>query len=176
MAGRQTLGAMHGSRLGAARLTARALLTCLCLIAASAPAAHADEEAEKAAITARLRGFSDAFNARDADRLCDVFSPDLIATIPFAAEANREAICGNLDRLLARSDLRLAYAYPDIREIIIAGDLAVVRVIWTLTVHKGAEQDTTEEAGIDIFRRQPNGRWSIARMAALTMRPNRLLD
>ena len=176
MAGRQTLGATHGSRLGAARLAARALATCACLLSASAPAARADEAVEKAAITARLRGFSDAFNARDADRLCDIFAPDLIATIPFAPEASRAAICGNLERLLARPDLRLDYAYPDIREIILAGDLAVVRVIWTLTVHKGAEQDATEEAGIDVFRRQPDGRWSIARMAALTMRPNRLLD
>jgi len=176
MAGRQTLGATLGSRLGAAPLAARALATCLGLLAASAPAARADEAVEKAAITARLRGFSDAFNARDADRLCDVFAPDLIATIPFAPEASRAAICGNLERLLARPDLRLSYAYPDIREIILAGDLAVVRVIWTLTVHKGAEQDTTEEAGIDVFRRQPDGRWLIARMAALTMRPNRLLD
>ena len=72
--------------------------------------------------------------------------------------------------------MQLHYDYPEIREIIVSGDIAVVRVIWTLTVRKGAEQDATPEGGIDVFRLQPDGRWSIARMAALTMRPNRLLD
>ncbi len=40
----------------------------------------------------------------------------------------------------------------------------------------GAEQDVTEAGGIDVFRRQPDGRWSIARMATYPMRPKRLLD
>ena len=97
MAGRQTLG----SRLGAVSLSAFGLMTCLCLPAV-APSAHADEAADRAAIIARLRGFADAFNARDQARLCDIFAPDLIATIPLAPEASREAICGNLDRVLAR--------------------------------------------------------------------------
>ncbi|MGA2638451.1 YybH family protein [Methylocella sp.] len=174
MAGRRTLWAT----LGATDLSACGLMACLCLLAVTATAlpARADEAADKAAITARLRGFADAFNARDAAGFCDIFAPDLIATIPLAPEASREAICGNLDRLLARPDLRLHYDYPEIREIIVSGDIAVVRIMWTLTVRKGAEQDTTPEGGIDVFRRQPDGRWSIARTATFTMRPNKLLD
>jgi steroid delta-isomerase len=153
-------------------------MTCLCLlaVAATAPSARADAAADKAAITARLRDFADAFNAHDDAGSCDIFAPDLIATFPFAPETSREALCGNLNRQLARPDLRLHYDYPDIREIIVSGDIAVVRIMWTLTVRKGAEQDTTPEGGIDVFRRQPDGRWSIARMATFTMRPNKLLD
>ena len=175
MALRQSLWATFG----AAALAACGRTTCLCLLAIAAAAsspARADEAADKAAIAARLRGFSAAFNARDEAGFCDIFAPDLIATIPFAPEASREAICGNLDRLLARPDLRLHYDDPDIREIIVVGDLAVVRVTWTLTVRKGAEEDPTQESGLDVFRRQPDGRWSIARMAAVTLRPNKLLD
>jgi hypothetical protein len=51
-----------------------------------------------------------------------------------------------------------------------------VRIGWTLTVRKGAEEETTPEAGIDVFRREPDGRWSIARFATFTLRPNRLLE
>ncbi|WP_294541152.1 nuclear transport factor 2 family protein [uncultured Rhodoblastus sp.] len=154
------------------------LLACLCLLAfgLSQAAARADEAADKAAVAARLRGFADAFNARDEARSCDIFAPDLIATAPPRLETGRAAICGNIDRLLARPDLRLHYDDPDIREIIVAGDIAVVRVLWTLTVRKGGAQDRTPEGGIDVFRRQPDGRWSIARMAAFTLRPNKLLD
>ena len=156
----------------------RLLMTCLCVLAVAATPqrAGADEAADKAAITARLRGFADAFNARDEAGSCDIFAPDLIATMPSALERSRESLCGNLDRLFTSADLRLHYDYPDIREIIISGDIAVVRIIWTLTVRKGAEQDTTPESGIDVFRRQPDGRWSIARFATFTVRPNKLLD
>ena len=149
---------------------------CLLALAASVSPARADESADKSAIAARLRGFADAFNARDEPGLCDIFAPDLIATVPPALETGREAICGRIDRLLATPDLRLRYDDPEIREIIVSGDIAVVRVGWTLTVQKGGARESTQEGGIDVFRRQPDGRWSIARMATFTMRPNRLLD
>ncbi len=156
----------------------RLITTCLVLVAmAGTPTpTRADEAADKAAIAARLRGFADAFNRRDEAGLCDIFAPDLIATIPLAPELAREPLCGNLGRLLAQPDLRLHYDDPDIREIIVSGDIAVVRIMWTLTARKGAEQDTTPEGGIDVFRRQPDGGWSIARMATFTMRPNKVLD
>ena len=50
-----------------------------------------------------------------------------------------------------------------------------MRPIWTLTTRKGGEQDVTTEAGIDIFKRQPDGRWSIARFASFTDKPNKNL-
>jgi steroid delta-isomerase len=162
-----------GKRMLKRSLTA---LLCLLTVAAAGAPAHADEAADKAAIIARLRAFPDAFNAKDDAGYCDIFAPDLIGTIPMAPEISRDAICANLKRLLARPDLQLHYDYPDIREIIVSGDIAVVRIMWTLTARKGAEQDTTQEGGIDVFRRQPDGRWSIARMATFTMRPNRVLE
>jgi uncharacterized protein (TIGR02246 family) len=153
----------------------RLLMACFLLVVAAAPLS-ADEAADRTAIAARLRGFADAFNARDAARACEIFAPDLVATIPMTIESSRQSLCGNLERLLARRDLELRYDYPDIREIIFSGDLAVVRIGWTLTVRKGAEEETTPEAGIDVFRREPDGRWSIARFATFTLRPNRLLE
>jgi steroid delta-isomerase len=64
---------------------------------------------------------------------------------------------------------------PDIHEIVVSGDLAVVRLTWTLTTELAGKQDTTTEEGMDVFRRQPDGRWSIARFVAFTTRPNALL-
>jgi steroid delta-isomerase len=148
----------------------------LLAIALSPETARADEAADKAAIAARLRGFADAFNARDEAGLCDIFASDLIATVPPRLETDAAAICGHIDRLLARPDLWLHYDDPDIREIIVSGDIAVVRVLWTLDVEKGGERDSSPEGGIDVFRRQQDGRWSIARMATFTLRPNKLLD
>ena len=84
-------------------------------------------------------------------------------------------MCGNLTTILGRSDIRLHYAVPTIKEIVVSGDIAVVRLTWTLTVERGGATDTTTEEGMDLFRRQPDGRWSIARYLAFTTRPNKLL-
>ena len=138
--------------------------------------AHADGAADREQIAGRLNGFADAFNARDAGEACDLFAPDLVATIPLGADTTREKLCGNLARLLSLKDLQLRYDHPEIHEIIVSGDLAVVRLVWTLTAQKDGISDTTQEGGLDVFRRQPDGRWSIARMAAFPFRPNKILD
>lgn len=48
------------------------------------------------------------------------------------------------------------------------GDLAVVRLIWTLTVTDADNKvaETTKDRGIDIFRRQADGSWKISRYIA----------
>jgi steroid delta-isomerase len=155
---------------------ARALCLGVCLSAAHGSFAFADDEADKMLIADRLNGFSDAFNARNVSEACDLFAPDLVAIIPLGPDIGRDKLCGNLGRLLSMQDLELQYDRPEIREIIISGDIAVVRVVWRLTAKKGNLADTTQEGGLDVFRRQPDGRWSIARMAAVSFRPNKVLD
>ena len=84
-------------------------------------------------------------------------------------------MCENLARVLARTDIRVSYKPPDVHEIIVSGEIAVVRLTWTLTATAQGATDTTTEEGMDIFRRQPDGRWSIARYVAFTTRPNEVL-
>jgi ketosteroid isomerase-like protein len=57
---------------------------------------------------------------------------------------------------------------PTIKEIIVSGDLAVVRLTWTLKVRsEGAPGDViSQDTGLDIFRRQLDGRWKIIRYIA----------
>jgi hypothetical protein len=65
---------------------------------------------------------------------------------------------------------------PAIHEILVSGDLAVVRLIWTLTAEKNGAKDVTTEEGMDVFRRASDGQWSIARYIAFTTRPNAVLS
>ena len=60
-----------------------------------------------------------------------------------------------------------------IKEILVAGDLAVVRLTWTLKVQrKDTPGDiTSDEPGMDIFRRQPDGTWKISRFIAYDASP-----
>jgi uncharacterized protein (TIGR02246 family) len=145
------------------------------LTATAAGPALADPDADKAAIVQRLQQWTAAFNAKDKAGTCDLFAPDLVYAIPEVVRGTRETMCSNLAALQARTDIRLHYANPDIHEILLAGDMAVVRLTWTLTTEVDGRRDTTTEEGMDIFRRQPDGRWSIARFIAFTTRANKLL-
>jgi len=136
------------------------------LLAALALPAHADEAAE---IRARLSGWATAFNARDAAAACDLFAPELRYTVPGVTEGTRETMCGNLAKAFLRTDLTLRYADPEILGIEASGDLAAVRLRWTLSssLH-GLPPETTVEEGLDVFRRQPDGDWRIVRFLAFS--------
>jgi ketosteroid isomerase-like protein len=152
-----------------------ALFVAMALTATAAGTAHADPDADKAAIVQRLQQWTAAFNAKDGAGTCDLFAPDLVYAIPEVVRGTRETMCSNLAALQRRTDIKLHYANPDIHEILVAGDVAVVRLTWTLTTEVSGVRDTTTEEGMDIFRRQPDGRWSIARFIAFTTRANKLL-
>ncbi|MBS0223843.1 MAG: nuclear transport factor 2 family protein [Proteobacteria bacterium] len=151
-----------------------AAIISLALVAA-ATAAYADPAADEAAIVKRLQRWTADFNAKDSAGVCDLFAPDLVYSIPEAVRGTHETICTNLTRMLARSDIQLHYDNPDVHEILVLGDVAVVRLTWTLTTQVNGAKDTTTEEGMDIFRRQPDGRWSIVRFMAFTTRANKLL-
>ncbi len=150
-----------------------AAFLAIAVVAMAFAPAHADDATDKAAITQRLQRWTADFNARDAVGVCDLFAPDLAYSIPEAVHGTQETMCGNLAKLLARTDIRVGYKEPD--EIIVSGDIAVVRLTWTLRTEANGASDTTTEEGMDIFRRQPDGRWSIARFVAFTTRANSLL-
>jgi len=153
----------------------RTAFVALILAVATVATAHADEAADKAAIMERLHRWTADFNANDPVGVCDLFAPDLIYSIPEVARGTRETLCANLAAILAKSDIKLRYTNPDVHEIVVAGDVAVVRLTWTLTTEAAGGKDTTTEEGMDMFRRQADGRWSIARFVAYTTRANKLL-
>ncbi|MGH7061148.1 MAG: YybH family protein, partial [Stellaceae bacterium] len=76
------------------------------------------------------------------------------------------AICDRLKRALADPATRRRYAF-DIKEILVSGELAVVRLTWHVTTSRPGQPDIdTTEPGIDIFHRQPDGGWKIIRYLA----------
>ena len=55
----------------------------------------------------------------------------------------------------------------DIEEVLVFGDVAVVRLVWTLTItEKDGREIRSVEPGMDVFRRQPDGSWKIVRYVA----------
>ena len=128
--------------------------------------ALADAAAEKAIRDALTRWTGD-FNARDANRICDLFAPDLRYDFRGSPERDYNAMCSLLHRALSDRTKTITYSF-DIKEIIVSGDMAIVRLVWTSRAsQEGSSQVTeTKEPGLDVFRRQPDGQWRIARYMA----------
>ena len=114
-------------------------------------------------IRATLMAWSAAFNARNADKACELFEPGVLADFRGGPEQDYRMICDRLKQAL--NDPARSYTYsPDIKEILVFGEEAVVRLVWRLTIAGSAEAETTSvETGMDLFRRQPDGSWKIMR-------------
>jgi uncharacterized protein (TIGR02246 family) len=129
----------------------------------SAPLAAEDATAE---VTAALSNWMEEFNAGKTDKICDLFAADVRADVRGAKERDHAAICDLLVRSLKDDAKHYSYAM-DIKEVLVFGDLAVVRLVWTLTIEQkdGASIESVEP-GMDIFRRQDDGSWKIIRYMA----------
>jgi ketosteroid isomerase-like protein len=117
-------------------------------------------------IKAALTQWTSDFNAGRADKVCGLFAQDLRANVRGAAERDYASLCGLLQRSLSDRTKRYSYAL-EIKEILVSGDSAVVRLVWTLTVVPvDAPMETSIEPGMDVFRREADGSWKIMRFMA----------
>jgi steroid delta-isomerase len=126
------------------------------LMAVMSPAL-ADDAAD---IRARLEQWTEDFNAKRAEPVCDLFSKELLSTVRGQGDKDYATRCDILTRSL--NDAAREYHYElDLHEVIVEGDLAVVRLTWTLFVTP--LNVTAVEPGIDVFRKEADGKWRIIR-------------
>ena len=142
------------------------MIRVLCVLAAllvAGCAATPDSAQDAAAIEAALRQFPEDFNAERVDAVCGLFSDDVVLVYPDSPDRNHTEFCDQMRKLFDDPTKTFSYAAPDVREVIVDGDLATVRLIWTLTVRdaSGEVLETVEEDGVDVFRRQADGSWRI---------------
>jgi uncharacterized protein (TIGR02246 family) len=143
------------------------LIACLVgaatLSGCAAAAASPDPEQDKSAIEAALRQWPTDFNDENLDGVCGLFAHDAVLAYPGGEDHDRGEFCTRMQTLFNDPDKRYSYAQPDIREVLVDGDLATVTLFWTLTVTDPAGKvlDTGVEDGLDVFRRQPDDTWKI---------------
>jgi len=131
-----------------------------------APAGQAAADNAQDAIRAALKQWTSDFNAGRADAVCALFSRELRYDFRGYPERGYDDICSRLHKSLTDSSRRYSYAL-DIREVIVSGDLAAVRLVWTLTVTLPNGQTVTSiEPGLDILRKDGDGKWKIIRYLA----------
>jgi ketosteroid isomerase-like protein len=135
----------------------------------SVPALATDRADGAATIRAELVAWTQAYNTRQADKACGIFSKDLRYKFGEVQDRGYNDVCPALRRLLGDETHRSHYTL-DLREILVYGDIAVVRLIWTLDSSQAGSSATvrTLEPGMDIFKRQSDGTWKIIRYLAYT--------
>ena len=117
-------------------------------------------------IAVELEKWTRDFNSGNVTEVCSLFAPDLISNFRGAPEDTYKSLCANLQTAL--EDPAKTYHYDlDIKEIMVSGELAVVRLVWTLKIRpKNGPEETKQEPGLDIFRREADGSWKITRYMA----------
>lgn len=137
-------------------------LTALCLMAGCAQEEH-DPAEDQAAIEAALRQWPEDFNAENLPGVCGLFADDVVLIYPGSPDRNHQQFCDQMRTLFDDPVQQFSYDAPEIQEVVVDGDLATVRLIWTLTIRdtSGKVLETVDENGVDVFRRQPDGSWKI---------------
>jgi uncharacterized protein (TIGR02246 family) len=144
----------------------RAGLAVFLLAVLALPAQAQNPAADEGAIRAALVRWTTAYNARRADAVCELFASDLRYEFRGLPERGYKELCDLLQRSLRDPERRFTYSH-EIKEIIVSGNLAVVRLVWTSSLTtKDGKTVVTKEPGMDIFRREKDGRWRIARYMA----------
>lgn len=153
----------------AIRLLAGALLVPLALLAgADGIRAQGDEAAT---IRAALEQWRLDFNARRAERICDLFAPELRYDFQGLPEQSYTLLCERLHKALADRSRTIEYGLR-IKEVVVSGTIAIVRLTWISTVTGAVGvRRTDDEQGLDVFRKQPDGSWKIIRYMAYPDRP-----
>ena len=145
----------------------KGVFVCLAVAALSgATSVRADDDASRRAIAGALTQWTADFNARHVDKVCDLFSRELRVDFRGQPERRHDAQCDLLKRALTDSTRTFSNAFA-IKEILVWGDTAVVRLTWTSTIRpRDGRAITAVEPGLDVFRKEQDGRWRIVRYMA----------
>jgi uncharacterized protein (TIGR02246 family) len=106
----------------------------------------------------------DAVNAGDLVRLLTLMTDDVVFLNPGQAPIGRDGFSANFSA--AHQQLRIRCS-SELEEVSVIGEVAYTWSRDTLSVTPRAGGDVTQLAGhrITIYRKQPNGRWLLARDA-----------
>ncbi|HKN00410.1 MAG TPA: nuclear transport factor 2 family protein [Candidatus Binataceae bacterium] len=122
-------------------------------------------------VSGALMDWMDAFNTGDTSKVCDLFASDLISDYQGQPERGYAAVCNLL--ISSLNDQTRKYHYSlNIKEILVSGRLAMVRLVWTLSVTRNGSTFSGDEPGMDVFQPQQDGSWKVIRFISYPANPD----
>ena len=106
----------------------------------------------------------DAVNAGDLARLLALMADDVVFLVPGRAPVGRDGFPAGFSAAHQQSRIR---CISELEEVVVVGEVAYTLCRDSLSVTPRAGGEATELAGnrITVYRKQPDGRWLLARDA-----------
>lgn len=120
--------------------------------------------ADVEAVRALVIRSGDAFNAKDPDAIIALYSREVILTYPGIPDQDYATLNAGYREMTALPAGVTVTTAPTIEEIIVSGDLAVVRVTWNTTTVQAepAQRSTRQLRDMQVWRREADG-WKFFR-------------
>lgn len=101
--------------------------------------------------------FEDAFMVRDAEAVVELFDEQAVVTPDVGEEqaTGREEIAALVSATWEQDRAYLS----EIRRIVVAGDIALVVLDWSLSDRDAAGAQDPSARGVDVLRRRDDGTW-----------------
>jgi uncharacterized protein (TIGR02246 family) len=141
------------------------MTAALALMPALATPAHATAGADEAEIRAALHAWVEASNRGDVEAMSSIWAPDLVGWYPGMPDYTYEVAMAQKKAAAEKPNQPPpARTEVDIVEVMLAGDMAVVRDIWTFTgTRPDKSTSTTKIKSYEVWARQPDKHWKISR-------------
>jgi ketosteroid isomerase-like protein len=107
----------------------------------------------------------EAFNARDHAAMMAPVARDLVLTYPGIPDMGYDSLSAGYRRMVDRPAGVTARTVPTVEEVLVSGDLAVIRITWTTTVTETspARSTTRQMRDMQVWRREADGGWKFFR-------------
>ena len=149
------------------RFATLALLSAGASLGAQVPARS--QAADSAAIRASIERGARGFERAQPDSILAHYARDIVLSYPGIPDQDYATLVRGYEELRARPANVRATTTPTFDEILVAGDLAVVRLRWTTTIRSAATATTAAVEGtrylrdLQVWRREANGDWRFIR-------------
>lgn len=147
-------------------------LVAISMVAATASAqdartgdAAAAHERDVAALRNAILRSSEAFNASDPVAIMSQYARDIVLSYPGIPDMGYDALVKAYAEMTAPKPGVKVKTSPEIEEILVSGDLGVIRITWTtITTETNPPREWTRHMkDLQVWRRESDGTWKFAR-------------
>jgi dienelactone hydrolase/ketosteroid isomerase-like protein len=127
-----------------------------------APSQH-DRDVET--LRNKILTYADAVNRREPEPILPMFAPDILLSFPGIPDQDYATLRPDYESMRSRAPGEVM-TRPEIEEILVSGDLAIIRALWHTTVTKPGNPPsvtTRQMKDLQVWRRESNGEWRFAR-------------
>jgi ketosteroid isomerase-like protein len=131
---------------------------------ASAEAAASSTERDVAILREKIRKSGEAFNNVDSDAIIAPYARDVVLSYPGVPDMGYETLAKAYAGLRDRKDV-VEKTSPTIEEILVSGDLGIIRVMWNTSTTEVAtgRQSSRQMKDLQVWRREKDGTWMFIR-------------